>query len=233
MPVSWCRCPLQRSGTSLPDLSMEAVVPAASPTFRSGPTALVRAVALPTLPIPPVPDLEDRSPEGDAHRLAWLRAVRSNVHVSEALGHASPVLTDQVQALCTVPEPSPRDIRRAALSVARYLLRAQHRPTPFGLFADVTTARIGGWQARADWGPDCAVATRAGAEWLAVVIGRLEACTELVHRLPVWSGMTLSPPVRRGRGAFQREPQLHRSWWAKADSCDADRQHGLPAARIR
>ncbi|MFD7609876.1 lantibiotic dehydratase [Streptomyces sp. NPDC059828] len=29
-------------------------------------------------------------------------------------------------------QPRPRDVRRAVLSVARYLLRAHGRPTPFG-----------------------------------------------------------------------------------------------------
>ncbi|WP_455357190.1 lantibiotic dehydratase [Streptomyces sp. SYSU K217416] len=116
--------------------------------------------------------------------MAWLRAVWSNDDVAEALQHASPVLATQVQALCKTGKPVTRDVRRVALSVARYLLRAQHRATPFGLFAGVTTAGFGP-QALAQWGAEHVVTVRAGAEWLTVIVQRLEACPELLECLPV------------------------------------------------
>jgi hypothetical protein len=116
--------------------------------------------------------------------VAWLRAVWANKDVAEALQHSSPVLAAQVRALCTAERPPARDVRRAALSVARYLLRAEHRATPFGLFAGVTTAEFGP-QARAGWGAEHVAVGRAGAEWLAAVVDRLESCPDLLERLPV------------------------------------------------
>jgi len=157
----------------------------APPTaFRTGSTALVRAVARPSLPFPPCPDLDDRSPSGSSARVAWLRAVWADQDFAEALQHSSPVLAAQVGALCTAEHSTLRDVQRAALSVARYLLRAQHRATPFGLFAGVATAEFGP-QARADWGEEHMAVGRAGAEWLAALVARLESCPDLLERLPV------------------------------------------------
>lgn len=153
-------------------------------TFRAGATALVRAVARPSQPVPPCPDLDARSPDGVSAQAAWLRAVWAHRDLAEALRHSSPVLADRVHTLCMTERPSQRDVRRAALSVARYLLRAQHRATPLGLFAGVVTAKFGP-RARADWGEEHVVVARAGAEWLAAVVERLESCPELLERLPV------------------------------------------------
>ncbi|GHA39780.1 hypothetical protein GCM10010372_44830 [Streptomyces tauricus] len=152
--------------------------------FHTCSTALVRAVARPSLPIPPCPDLDDRSPSSSSVRVAWLRMVWANRDVAEALQYSSPVLATQVRALCTADHPALRDVQRAVLSVARYLLRAQHRATPFGLFAGVATAEFGP-QARADWGEEHVAVGRAGAEWLAALVARLESCPDLLERLPV------------------------------------------------
>ncbi|AYN40838.1 lantibiotic dehydratase [Streptomyces dangxiongensis] len=116
--------------------------------------------------------------------MSWLRAVWADKDITEALQHSSPVLAAQVRALCTAEHPALRDVQRAALSVARYLLRAQHRATPFGLFAGVATAAFGP-QARADWGEEHVAVGRAGAEWLAALVARLESCPDLLERLPV------------------------------------------------
>ncbi|WP_405796242.1 lantibiotic dehydratase [Streptomyces sp. NBC_01506] len=155
-----------------------------STAFRAGKTALLRAVARPELPVPPCPDLDDLSPRGAAARLAWLREVWLEEDVTEALAHASPVLASQVRALCSSGDPATRDVRRAVVSVARYVLRAEHRATPFGLFAGVVPAVIGP-KARMLWGSDHTVVGRASAEWLTVVVQRLESCPELLERLRV------------------------------------------------
>lgn len=157
---------------------------ASSTAFRAGTIALARAVARPELPVSPCPDLNDLSPHGEADRLAWLREVWSEKDVAEALEHASPVLASQVRALCSSSTPAAREVRRAVASVARYVLRAEQRATPFGLFAGVALAAIGG-QARAKWGSDHVVIGRASAEWLTAVVERLESCRELLARLPV------------------------------------------------
>ncbi|MFJ5608185.1 lantibiotic dehydratase [Streptomyces sp. NPDC093221] len=131
-----------------------------------------------------------------ALRLAWLREVWSERHVAEALEHASPALASQVRALCSCEAPADRDVRRAAASVARYVLRAEQRATPFGLFAGVTAAAIG-TGAGATWGSDHTVIARASAEWLTAVIERLESCPELLERLPVLLNNTVQ--VRGGQ----------------------------------
>lgn len=162
--------------------------------FRTGTTALVRAVAQPSLALPPCPDLDDPSPSSLAACVTWLRAVWANQDVAEALQHSSPVLAAQLQALCKAERPSVRDVRRAAQSVARYLLRAEHRATPFGLFAGVTTAEFGP-QTSSSWGTEHVPIARAGAEWLAAVVDRLESCPGLLERLPVVVNNTVT---RRG-----------------------------------
>lgn len=134
----------------------------------------MRAVAHPAAPVPSWPDLNDHSAEGVARRIAWLRAVWENADISEGLSHASPVLAAQVQALRDAAEPRPRDVRRATLSVARYLLRAENRATPFGLFAGVTTAALR-TQARAEWG---AGHSRSGQRLCGVADGDRDAAGE-------------------------------------------------------
>ncbi|WP_406469908.1 lantibiotic dehydratase [Streptomyces sp. NBC_01615] len=157
---------------------------ASSAAFRAGTTALVRAVARPELPVSPCPDLDDPSPRGAAARLAWLQEVWSEEDVAEALEHASPDLASQVRALCSSDTPAARDVRRAVTSAARYVLRAEQRATPFGLFAGVASAAIG-VRPRTMWGSDHVVIGRASAEWLSAVVERLESCPELLERLPV------------------------------------------------
>lgn len=159
--------------------------------FRSGTTALVRAIARPPLAVPPCPDLDDRLPGAAAAQAMWLRAVWANEDLVETLQHSSPALATQVQSLCTGQRPDPRDLRRAVLSVIRYLLRAQHRATPFGLFAGVTTATFRP-RASASWGEEHVLVGRAGADWLATVVQRLESCPELLERLPVVANSTAS-----------------------------------------
>ncbi|WP_155059332.1 lantibiotic dehydratase [Streptomyces blattellae] len=142
--------------------------------------------------------------------MAWLRAVWANKDVTEALQHSSPVLAAQVGALCTAEDPALRDVQRAALSVARYLLRAQHRATPFGLFAGVATAEFGP-QARAEWGEEHVVVGRAGAEWLAALVARLESCPDLLQRLPVVINNTVTYRGDRLIVPFQPDVQDDRT----------------------
>ncbi|WP_327159140.1 lantibiotic dehydratase [Streptomyces tubercidicus] len=125
--------------------------------------------------------------------------------MSEALQHASPVLAAQVRALCSADKTSGRNLRRVALSVARYLLRAEHRATPFGLFAGVTTAAFGS-RAYAAWGAEHMVVCRAGAEWLTAVVKRIEACPELLERLPVVVNNTVTS--RGGRLVVPYHPDV-------------------------
>ncbi|GGX50740.1 hypothetical protein GCM10010341_85450 [Streptomyces noursei] len=167
------------------------------PAFRAGATALVRAVARPAVAQLPCPDFDDRS-FGDAeqavvtaNRLAWIRALWQDSNVAEALHHASPVLAEQVEALRANTHPTGREVRRVGLSIARYLLRAGHRSTPFGLFAGVTTATFG-TQPSASWGENHVVVARAGAEWLSALVEQLEQYEELLPLLLVVVNDTVS-----------------------------------------
>lgn len=164
---------------------------ASTTAFRSGTTALVRAVAHPAVADPATPDLDGCSSASTADRMRWLREIWTIGDNAEALEHAAPALAAQVEALCAAEEPPARDVRRAALSVARYLLRAQHRPTPFGLFAGIATATVG-LRAGTEWGTRHTVTARAGAEWLAIVVQRLETCPALLGRLTVLVNNTIS-----------------------------------------
>ncbi|MGW2620897.1 lantibiotic dehydratase [Streptomyces sp. NPDC001500] len=116
--------------------------------------------------------------------MAWVRAVWSDSALAEAVQHASADLGSQVEALCTSRAPSGRDVRRVGLSLARYLLRAGHRATPFGLFAGVTTAAFAG-RTDAVWGVDHVVVARASAEWLSRLVEQLEKSGELLPWLSV------------------------------------------------
>ncbi|MCL6739387.1 lantibiotic dehydratase [Streptomyces neyagawaensis] len=135
-----------------------------------------------------------------------MRAVWANGDLAEALEHASPVLAAQVRTVGTAAEPSTRDVRRTALSVARYLLRSQHRATPFGLFAGVTTADFGP-QVRAGWGVEHVAVGHASAEWLAAVIEQLESCHDLLERLPVVVNNTVTSRGDRLIVPFQSDAQ--------------------------
>ncbi|MFJ9822370.1 lantibiotic dehydratase [Streptomyces sp. NPDC101151] len=157
---------------------------ASSTAYQAGQTALFRAVAWPSLPVGPCPDLGGSTPASTTAQLTWLREVWSHQDVAETLEHASPALASQVRALSSSGRPSKRDVCRAATAVSRYLLRAEHRATPYGLFAGVTVAHLGS-RAGALWGSDHVVVSRASAEWLAAVVERLESCPELMDRLLV------------------------------------------------
>ncbi|MEV7781756.1 lantibiotic dehydratase [Kitasatospora sp. NPDC088351] len=139
-------------------------------------------------------------------QVAWLRAVWETEGVAEGLRHASPVLAAQVHALGEAENPAPRDVRRAVLSVARYLLRSQGRATPFGLFAGVTTASFG-TKVQAAWGTEHRAVVRAGAEWLAAVTAQLESCPELLDRLPVVANTSLM--IRGDRLIVPYQPNNH------------------------
>ncbi|MFF2331231.1 MULTISPECIES: lantibiotic dehydratase [unclassified Streptomyces] len=123
-----------------------------------------------------------------------MRSAWANGYLAEALEHASPDLAARVRAVCTAAEPSTRDVRRTTLSVTRYLLRSQHRATPFGLFAGVTTAEFGP-HACASWGVGHVAVGHASAEWLAAVVERLESCSDLFEWLSVVVNNTVT---RRG-----------------------------------
>ncbi|MFD7735206.1 lantibiotic dehydratase [Kitasatospora phosalacinea] len=160
-----------------------------SPSYRAAAVALVRAVARPDLPVHALPDLTAGSRGSSGEQERWLREVWADGQLAEALELASPALARSVAELLAAERPAADRVRRAALSTARYVLRAQGRPTPFGLFAGVQAAAVGG-AAWADWGTDDHRATRAPAARLVEEIDRLERCPQMLARLEVVANNT-------------------------------------------
>ncbi|WP_405826833.1 lantibiotic dehydratase [Streptomyces sp. NBC_00838] len=117
-------------------------------------------------------------------RLAWVRRVWADPDLAEAVRHATPDLATQTDELSAAAAPSARDVRRVGVSLVRYLLRAGHRATPFGLFAGVATAAFGA-RAGAVWGENHTVLARAGAEWLSGLVEQLEKNGVLLPLLSV------------------------------------------------
>ncbi|WP_207944863.1 lantibiotic dehydratase [Actinomadura rubrisoli] len=115
---------------------------------------------------------------------AWLRQVWFQHDFAAAVRHASPALAGRLDMICVGKPLSTRQVRRAATSVARYILRASGRPTPFGLFAGVAPVSVAP-VTRVRWGNKHRPIIRVDAEWLSDVITRLEACPQLLERLDV------------------------------------------------
>ncbi|TVT25755.1 lantibiotic dehydratase, partial [Amycolatopsis rhizosphaerae] len=148
--------------------------------YRHANVALLRAAVAPlTHAAVPWPDLEDAG----ACR-AWLEQIWARADFAEAVRQASPSLADRVHAIRSGHSVEAKQVRSAALSTARYLLRSSGRPTPFGLFAGVTPVTLGP-RARVRWGENHRAVARADAVWLGDVVARLESCSELLERLDV------------------------------------------------
>ncbi|MGQ0841492.1 lantibiotic dehydratase [Actinokineospora sp.] len=152
--------------------------------YRFVDAAVVRAAAqLPTVPAQ-WPDLTDTSAEGITRWRLWLRQVWTPAEFAAAVEVASPVLARRVQEICDGKPRPDREIRRAVLSTARYLLRCGGRVTLFGLFAGVAPVAFG-TPVVARVGDEHRVATRVDTTWLTTVITRLENDPELRRRLSV------------------------------------------------
>ncbi|MFE7115119.1 lantibiotic dehydratase [Streptomyces sp. NPDC057654] len=153
--------------------------------YRSIDATLLRAAAGPAdLNLPPWPDLSGATYADTQQRRRWIQQVWAQEAIAEAVELASPPLARRIRAICAEQPLQARRVRRAAESLVRYLLRMQYRATPFGLFAGVAPAHFGsGLTVR--WGGEHQAVVHVDAEWLAEVITRLEACPELLRRLPV------------------------------------------------
>ncbi|MEU0519730.1 lantibiotic dehydratase [Streptosporangium sp. NPDC006007] len=142
--------------------------------------ALLRAAATPLTGVP------DRWPDpADAASCrAWLEEVWSSADFAAAIHEASTSLAERIDAIAAGRPTKPKQIRRAAVATARYLLRATGRPTPFGLFAGVAPTATG-TTPDVRWGTGHRLVARVDSEWLSAVIGTLEADRDLLERLDV------------------------------------------------
>jgi thiopeptide-type bacteriocin biosynthesis protein len=148
--------------------------------YQSSDVLLLRAAARPLdSALAPWPDPAD----SDELR-TWLVKAWQDPVLREAVAYASLSLAlraDRIAAGLDVPA---RQVLSAAVALARYQLRAAGRPTPFGLFAGVAGARLGG-PAMARFGEAHLAAARCDAAWLLSVIERCEVCAPLAGRLSV------------------------------------------------
>ncbi|MFD4986460.1 lantibiotic dehydratase [Streptomyces sp. NPDC058374] len=161
-----------------------------SPLYRCEDKALVRAARYSRLPLPAWPDLTDDTPAGQVRWQAWLREIWSLPEAADSIEQASPLLAQQIHALCSAASPETRPLRRAVVSVMRYVLRMTGRATPNGLFAGIAPASFGerpGWS----WGEWHRPVVRADGDWIADLIARLEADPELLRHLRVMANNTV------------------------------------------
>ena len=148
--------------------------------YQTSDVLLLRAAARSLdSPFVPWPD------PADAEELRmWLVKVWEDPLLREAVSCASPSLALRADRIADGRGFPERQVRSAAVALARYQLRAAGRPTPFGLFAGVAGARFGG-PASARFGEGHRAAARCDAAWLLSVIERCEACEPLTDRLSV------------------------------------------------
>jgi lantibiotic biosynthesis protein len=153
--------------------------------YRCVDALLVRAAAHPGgMDLPAWPDVTGSTDRHLEQWRDWLEQVWSRDSIAEAIEVASPVLARQARKMCDEPCRDPREMRRVVMAVARYVLRMTGRATPFGLFAGVAPAGLGP-RLTVRWGEEHHPVLRPGAEWLAAMVTGLEACPELLRRLPV------------------------------------------------
>lgn len=101
--------------------------------YRHTGVGLLRAAAYPLRDAPGWwPDPSDTQ----ACRM-WLDQMWSRPEVADAIRHASLTLARRIDAIGAGHAVEDRKVRKATVSIARYMLRATGRPTPFGLFAGV------------------------------------------------------------------------------------------------
>ncbi|MDX3841252.1 lantibiotic dehydratase [Streptomyces europaeiscabiei] len=165
---------------------------------------LIRASVFPlAATLPPWPDLYGDASAG-VHRLQeWIAQVWTDDTVATAIEVATPLLADSIRQVLSGERRRPRIVKRTAVSLARYLLRMQHRATPFGLFAGPAPIRVGG-TARVQWGAEHRAFARADAVWLKDVITVLERDLAVLRHLHVIVDPTCT--VRGGSITVQHQP---------------------------
>ncbi|MFJ6609095.1 lantibiotic dehydratase [Streptomyces sp. NPDC091289] len=139
----------------------------------------------------------------------WLTAVWAEPTFTAAVRAASPPLAGAVDQILNDEATSPRKVRKAVVSTARYLLRATGRPTPFGLFAGVATALCGSTIVKL--GADHRSVARPDTLWLDHVRSALQSRPDVLPHLTVQlndlaarHGDSLDLPMPGGRTASAR-----------------------------
>ena len=136
----------------------------------------------------------------------WLADVWAEPAFATAVRAASPLLAEAVDQIGTEDAVPPKKVRKATVSMARYLLRAAGRPTPFGLFAGVATAQHG--PALAQFGSAHHPVARPDTLWLDHVRRDVQSRPDVLPHLTVQlndlalrHGDALDVPLPGGRTA--------------------------------
>jgi thiopeptide-type bacteriocin biosynthesis protein len=153
--------------------------------------------------LPPWPDLDADPVTTTPRWKEWIAQVWADNTRAWAIETASPLLAESTRQILTGQQQRPRTVRRTAISLARYLLRMQHRATPFGLFAGPAPVRFGP-HTRVRWSTEHRAFARADAQWLHDVITTMEHDPQVLRRLPV----TVNPlcTVRGNYVTVQHQP---------------------------
>ena len=131
----------------------------------------------------PWPDLTGADASTAAWR-GWLDRAWQVPELATAVEAASPDLARQVARIRAAGDVPDAAVRRAVLSMLRYLLRGTSRATPFGLLAGIAPARIGP-RATIRTGVRHRAVARADATWLMSMAEALEADRRILPRLTV------------------------------------------------
>ncbi|GAA1111685.1 lantibiotic dehydratase [Nocardiopsis metallicus] len=174
------------------------------PRFTAHPTGVLRASALSgPHEAPPWPEGPIDSPEHRRAWLLWLGQVRDHPMLGAAISDASPPLAQRINQICR-EGGSGRDLAGVVRSCVRYVLRAQSRAAPFGLFAAVTTTRFTG-AVSGRIGDRHRPVGRVSTAWIRAAVEQLESCeAQFTARLRVTvNNLAL---IRSGRIIVEHQP---------------------------
>ncbi len=146
--------------------------------------SMIRVAVLPLAARPPsCPALVGDTAADAENCRQWIARTWADDTLADAIELAAPELAAGIRKVLDGTARVSR-VRRAALSLTRYLLRMQYRATPFGLFAGATALRVGP-ATHVSWGPQHKAFARADAVWLHDVITALEQLPGVLQDLLV------------------------------------------------
>jgi thiopeptide-type bacteriocin biosynthesis protein len=162
--------------------------------------------------------------------LDWLNRISRDAGLVAAVEVASPALAARVEQLRVTPDPCPRALRRATLSILRYVLRATSRATPFGLFAGVAPLHAGE-SSHVVLGAEHKVVARVDHRWIGGVGRRLQGSPGLAGR---WAVAVDGRVVTRGGRLVlpSRPSQSATERGSDTDTAEVSAQLSAPVAAV-
>src|SRR3569833_1407916 len=148
-----------------------------TPRLNAAERVLVRMSMLPV-------DSAARTRSDGDDPAGYLRSLIADPLVREAIAVSSPSLTHTLDALEAGRPVDPKKLRRAVVSVSRYVLRMATRATPFGVMAGVSEAHFD-HAAKVKFGDDHRKSARPDVGWLHVLDRDWERRPEVVWCLCV------------------------------------------------